>query len=194
MSFKKYLDQQNGPSIVFTFGRFNPMHQEHYLLSKSLLEYKKKNKFDDAVLYTSLSTNVRKNPLTIGDKVLFLRKMVPNGVTVSDDMSLKNSFQILEDLIKNKKYTNIVFIVGDDRVRDFQGMYKYAKDWGADVGIDVLFKVEQRKGNRKSKYSGTRMRQLVKDGDFEGFLEALPASLKSIAKDIFDKTKVGLGL
>ena len=194
MSFKKYLDQQNGPSIVFTFGRFNPMHHEHFLLTKDMLQYKKKNKLDDAVVYTSFSQNTKKNPLNPGDKIMFLRKMVPNGVTVSDDSTLKNSFQILEDLIKNKKYTKIVFMVGEDRVKDFQSMYKYANDWGISIGNNVSFKIEQRKGNRSSNYSGTRMRELVKDDNFDEFKEALPASLKSLAQEIFNKTKVGLGL
>ena len=194
MSFKRYLNQQEGPSIVFTFGRFNPMHEEHYLLTKDLLNYKKKNKVDDAVVYTSFAQNQKKNPLAPGDKIMFLRKMVPNGIQVSDDQSLKNSYNILEDLIKNKKYTRIVFIVGEDRVRDFQGMMKYAKQWGEEAGSFVDFKIQQRKGNRSSEYSGTRMRELVKEDDFDNFKKALPKSLQSSAEDIFSKVKVGLGV
>ena len=181
-----------GPSVVFTFGRFNPMHEEHYQLSKFISDYAKKNKFDDAVLYTSLSQNAKKNPLNAQDKIMFLKKMVPKDVKVSDDTSLKNSFQILEDLIKNKGYTRIIFVVGEDRVNDFQSMNKYAQEWGTDVGSVVEFKVIQRKGNRSSKMSGTRMRQLVKDDNYEEFKEALPRSLKSYAEEIFSKTKIGL--
>ena len=194
MSFKKYLKTQEGPGIVYTFGRFNPMHQEHYELSKDIGEYAKKNKLDDAVLYTSFSQNSKKNPLTPGDKIMYLEKMVPKGVRVSHDQSLKNSYQILEDLIKNKKYTKIVFIVGEDRVNDFQAMKKYATQWSAEAGYDVDFKIQQRKGNRSDKFSGTRMRQLVKDNDYEGFKDALPRTLKKYAEEIFNKTKVGLGL
>lgn len=193
MSFKNYLKTLEQPSVVFTFGRFNPMHQEHYELTKFIQEYAKKNKMDTAVVYTSFSQNPKKNPLMPQDKILFLKKMVPQGVTVSEDGTLKNSFQILEDLIKNKKYTRIVFIVGEDRVQDFQSMYKYAKDWGIDIGSDIDFKIVQRKGSRSEHLSGTAMRQYVKDNNFETFKDALPYTLKGLAEEIFKKVKIGLG-
>ncbi len=193
MSFKSYLKTLEQPSVVFTFGRFNPMHQEHYELTKYIQEYAKKNKMD-AIVYTSFSQNPKKNPLTPQDKILFLKEMVPKGVKVSEDGTLKNSFQILEDLIKNKKYTRIVFIVGEDRVQDFQAMYKYSKDWGLELGKDIDFKIVQRKGSRSSHLSGTVLRQYVKDNDFNSFKEALPYTLKGLAEEIFRKVKAGLGV
>ncbi len=194
MSFKKYLKTMEGPSIVFTFGRFNPMHQEHYELSKYIGDFAKKNKYDDAVLYTSLSQNAKKNPLSPQDKIMFLKKMVPKDVKVSEDTTLKNSYQILEDLIKNKKYTRIAFIVGEDRVGDFQAMKKYAVTWGEEAGTVVDFQVLQRKGNRSSNMSGTVMRNYAKDNNFEDFKSALPRSLKSFAEEIFKKVQTGLDL
>lgn len=183
-----------GPSVVFTFGRFNPMHNEHYMLSKYIGDFAKKNKYDDAILYTSFSQNAKKNPLSPQDKIMFLKKMVTGQVKVSEDTTLKNSYQILEDLIKNKKYTRIAFIVGEDRVGDFQAMKKYAVTWGDEAGVDVDFQVLQRKGNRSSNMSGTTMRNYAKDGEFDNFKEALPRTLKSYADEIFNKVQAGLGI
>ncbi len=63
MSFKKYLKTLKEPSIVFNFGRMNPMHNEHYILTQDMVELAKKKNYKDIVLYTSFSQNQRKNPL-----------------------------------------------------------------------------------------------------------------------------------
>ncbi len=119
--------------------------------------------------------------------------MVPKGVKVSEDTSLKNAFQILEDLIKNKGYTRIAFVVGEDRVKDFQSLYKYAQEWGESVNKNIDFKIEQRKGSRTKGMSGTAMRQYVKDNDFESFAKFAPVSLsKDEVKELYNKTKTGL--
>ena len=195
MSFKQYLKTMEGPSIVYSFGRMNPMHNEHYILTQFMVDLAKRKKYQDIVLYTSFSQNQKKNPLYPNDKINFLKMMVPKGVKVSEDTTLKNAFQILEDLIKNKKYTRIAFVVGEDRVKDFQTLYKYAKDWGEEVNSVIDFKIEQRKGSRTKGMSGTDMRQYAKDNDFEKFLKFAPKSLsKKEIQDLFVKTQIGLGV
>ena len=180
-----------GPGIVFTFGRFNPMHQGHYTLSQHLQQYAAKHKMD-AVLYTSFSQNAKKNPLSPTDKVMYLTKMVPKGVRVSNDQTLKNSYQILEDLIRNKKYTKITFLVDESRVNDFQAMKKYANKWASEEQVMVNFKIEQHQNNKE--FSGIKMRQFVKDNNFKSFRESLPLTLRTSAMELFNKTKFGLGL
>ena len=191
MSFKKFLEDTKTPGIVFTFGRFNPpMTTGHYENFLFLQKYGKKYNMDP-VVYTSSVTNKKKNPLNFNDKVKYLQLGVPKGVKVSNNGSLKNAFQILEDLIKNKKYQRIAFVVGEDRVQDFQSLKKYADQWGKETGIDVDFKIVK-SGARKEGVSGTSMRNFVKENDFESFKKNLPNSLKKYAQEIFQKTKEGL--
>jgi hypothetical protein len=192
MSFKRYLDKQNTPGVVFTFGRFQPPTTGHMENFKFLQEYGKKNKMEP-IIYTSSVSNEKKNPLNFNDKIMYLELGAPKGVKVSKDPSLKNAFQILEDLIKNKKYQRITFVVGADRVSDFNSMKKYAKQWGEEQGFNVDFKIVE-SGKRTPGVSGTAMRNFAKDNDFESSKKGLPKSLQKYAKDIFTKTRNGLNV
>jgi nicotinic acid mononucleotide adenylyltransferase len=194
MSFKKYLEIQNAPSIIFSFGRFNPPHKEHGLLFDDLEYFGKKEKIQDVVLFTSFTQNAKKNPLNPQDKIFYLRKMVGEKTKVSDNQSLKSPFAILEDLIKNKNYQRIIFLVGEDRVSDFQRMYKYAEDWGDELGKYIDFKIQKRKGSRTKGISGTAMRNFAKENDFESFKDMLDSSLQKYAMEIFKKTREGLNV
>jgi len=192
MSFKKYLENKNTPGIVFCFGRFQPPTSGHLEMFNFMAKYAKKYKMD-AVVYTSSTQNEKKNPLNFNDKLMYLELGMPKGVKVSKDGSLKNAFQILEDLIKNKKYQRISFVVGEDRVNDFQSLKKYAKQWGDEVNLEVELNVVK-SGERKKGISGTDMRNFAKENNFEGFKNALAPTLKKYAKEIFEKTKIGLGI
>jgi hypothetical protein len=124
---------------------------------------------------------------------MYLELGMPKGVQVEKTGKLKNAFQILEELIKDKKYQRIYFAVGEDRVQDFNALYKYAKQWGEDIGLNVDFKIVKT-GDRKKGISGTTVRNYAKDGDFEKFKSVLAKSLQKYAKEIYDKTRAGLGI
>jgi nicotinic acid mononucleotide adenylyltransferase len=192
MSFKNYLDLIKKPSIVFGFGRFNPPHKDHQELFDDMLKTAKKNKIPNITIFTSSVQNSKKNPLNFQDKTQLLKTMVPKSVTVSNDTSLKTPYQILEDLIKTKKYQRIIFVVGEDRIADFKTMYTYVKNWEKELNIDIDFKIEQRKGSRSTGVSATAMRNFAKENDFDHFKELLPDKLKSQAFEIFTKVQQGL--
>ena len=193
MSFKNYLKKERGPSVIYTMGRFNPFHIEHSQLFKDMNEYAKKNKIQDEIVYTSFVQNSKKNPLFPQDKIMYIKKILPQGMKISEDTSIKNAFQALEDLIK-KGYTKIIFMVGEDRVKDFQSLARYAKQWATENDTYVDFKIEQRKGSRTSNVSGTEMRNLAKEGNFNEFKKMLPKKLQKDAEEIFQKTRIGLGI
>lgn len=191
MGFKKYIkDLDNEKSVVFAFGRFNVFTKGHQALWDFIEKQSKKIR-GDGIVYTSFSQNVKKNPLHPNDKIYYMKKVIKKA-KVSDDTSLKNAFQIAEDLV-NKGYTKIQFIVGADRKNDFDAMKKYVKDWSdGEATLEIIsFSGTSRIGN----YSGTRMRTLAKDDNFEEFADDLPKGFtKKEANEIFEKTKIGLGL
>jgi hypothetical protein len=191
-SFKKYLrDLDNEQSVVYTFGRFNLFTKGHQELWKFVSKEARKVK-GDGIIFTSFVQNQKKNPLAPQDKIMYIRKVLPKGLRISDDTTLKTPFQILEDLIK-KGYTNIKFVVGADRRNDFNDMYKYAKQWSDG---EARLQIVSFSGNRRiGDYSGTKMREYVKENDFEGFRNDLPDGFtEKEAREIFEKTKIGLGL
>lgn len=182
LSFKQLMIERKN-KVVFQFGRFNPMtkgHQENINFGK---DYAKKNNAD-YILFASQSQDSKKNPLGFEDKVNYLEKLMK--VKVSKDTKLKTAFQILEHL--GKTYSDVTFIVGEDRVQEFTDrMSKYTKDWG----IDTFNVIES--GKRTKGVSGTDMRSYVQNDDFESFMKNLPLNTsKEDAKDIFDLVKKGL--
>ena len=190
MSFKKYMnDLENEKSVVYCFGRFNPMTKGHQALWDFVAKQAKKIK-GDGIIFTSLSQNAKKNPLSFNDKVWGIKQ--GTKLNVSNDTSLKNTFQIAEKLVKDG-YTRIQFIIGADRIGDFDSLHKYVKQWSeGQATIEIIsFSGKSRIGN----YSGTRMRNLAKDDDFEGFFNDLPKGFsKRDGQKLFDLTKAGMGL
>lgn len=186
INFKKFylLEKVNKVNkVVFQFGRFNPPtkgHQENIEFGK---KYAKKNNAD-YILFTSQTQDSKKNPLDFETKLGYLEKMM--DVNVSKDKTLKNAFMILEEL--GKKYSDVTFIVGEDRVEEFdRQMSKYTEKWGI-----TNFKVVD-SGKRMKGVSGTDMRNYAKFDNFEKFKENLPLNISyDIAQKIFDEVKSGL--
>ena len=192
MSFKKYIqDLENEKSAVFVFGRFNVFTKGHQALWEYVAKEARKQKAD-GLIFTSFSQNSKKNPLNPQDKIMYIKKVLPKGTSISNDTSLKNAFQITEKLIKDG-YTRLTFVVGADRINDFNALHKYVKEWSdgqAKIKI-VSFSGKERIGD----YSGTRMRELVKENNFKEFAKDLPDGFtKKEQMEIFEKTKIGLGL
>ena len=192
MGFKSHLRKlDEDKTIVWTFGRFNPFTKGHELLWNAVTKEAKKRRADSGI-YTSWSVNEKKNPLSTQDKIYYMRKVVNKATRVSDDASLRNTQQIAKDLIA-KGYTRLVLVVGADRLKDFEAMKKQVQDFsdGGTVLEVVSFSGKSRVGN----YSGTRMRQLCKDNDFEGFYNDLPDKInKKDALELFNKVRTGLGV
>jgi FAD synthase len=177
------LTEGSKTHIVWTIGRFNPMTRGHEENIKFAESYAKKNNAD-FMLFTTTSHDSKKNPLTFEDKIAYLKRLMQ--VPVSDDAKLKTPFQILEKL--GKKYPKVTFIVGEDRVEEFEKqMSKYTEQWGI-----TDFKVVK-SGNRTEGVSGTAMRNFVSLNKFKEFKDNLPSTATdSDAKELFDLVKQGM--
>jgi len=182
MSFKQYINEKS-KKAVFSFGRFNPISKGHEDNAK-FLKKTAKSLNAEPLLYTSHSQDHKKNPLNFEDKANYLEKFF--NIKVPRGRDLKNAFQILEDLA-NQGYEEVYFVVGEDRVKDFQSMKKYAAEWGIKK-FDII-----ESGKRTKGVSGTDMRNFVKDGNFESFSNSLPSkATKKDAEDLFELVRKGM--
>lgn len=189
-TFKKFiqctlanaLNESKTDTVVFQIGRFNPItrgHEENVKYGEKVA----KEKNADYILFTTLSHDSQKNPLDFDTKIKYLKKFFV--VTVSTDRNLKTPWQILEALAK--KFKNIYFIVGEDRVEEFQRMHNYTEK----LGIEHLEVLES--GKRQAGVSGTDMRNYVKLNQFNKFKDNLPSkATDQDAKELFDAVKTGL--
>lgn len=178
ITYKHFINEKTD-GITFTFGRFNPITKGH---EENINEMKKIAKSNNTtpMLFTSFSHDKIKNPLDSSTKIRYLEKFF--NIKVNKDKKLNNAFKILENLAKD--YKRVFFVVGEDRVQDFQSMKKYAKEWG----IEEFNIIES--GKRTPGISGTQMREYAKQDNFVDFRKGLPSkATDKDAKEIFDLVK-----
>jgi len=169
--------------VVFTFGRMNPPTVGHQKLVDKIISTAKKEKAD-AKVFLSHTQNNKKDPLNYAEKIRFARKSFGKIIQQSNS---KTIIQILQEL--QKTYTDIILVVGSDRVKEFDGLLnKYNGKAFQFDSIDV-----RSAGARDPDavgvegMSASKLRALAIQGDFDIFKTGLPKKLKdSDAQDIYD--------
>jgi len=167
---------------VFTFGRFNPPTIGHEILIKAV-ESVARSKGGDYLIFPSHSQDAKKNPLTQSKKIKYMKKMFPGyrkNIVVSTS---KDPLEIAVELY-NKKYTNLVMVVGSDRVRDFQGILDRYNGEDSKHGFYEFDKIEVVSAGERDPdaegatgMSASMMREAAVKGDFQTFRSGIPISL-----------------
>ena len=160
--------------IVFTFGRMNPPTIGHEKLANKIKSVAKREKAD-ARIYLSHTQNPTKDPLSYQQKLSFAKK----AFGIAHKSNAKQIFQILKEIYADK-YTDIIMVVGSDRVTEFKTLlnkYNGKGDYEFD-SIEVV-SAGQRDPDAKGVegMSGTKLRAIAKDGDFDTFKQAAASKL-----------------
>jgi len=153
---------------IFAFGRFQPPTVGHAVLIDAISQLAFDQNADGYVFVSSSQDDV-KNPLTIEQKIqVLLKQHVGKNVTFVDTTLCKcrTIFSIINAL-KEEGYTELTFLVGSDRVEEFQSMLaKYHSD------IRVMSIGDERdtdESNDPSTVSGTRLRELARRQNLKEF-------------------------
>jgi hypothetical protein len=134
----------------------------------------------DAFIFVSSATTPKSsNPLTAAQKIAALKKMFPRGVTFVDtsecDPKCGGPVQA-NKYLRERGYTDITLLAGSDRAESF-GPDAAMWDSGKKAEIPVpppKFKALTRtEGTGAAAMSGTKARKLARDGDYEGFKNAV---------------------
>ena len=183
--------------IVMIFGRFNPPTTGHELLVDKSYKLSKKINSDYGI-FTSKSNDPKKNPLSIDDKIKFMKKSFPrykNNIYHPDSIQIKTPANVLEWLSKNG-YEEVHFMVGSDRVKSFESMINKMQEKGyTKFKRVVVVSAGERDPDADdvSGMSASKMRSFVKKDDFNSFLKGTPMKSKD-AKDMFEKLKSSMKL
>src|SRR6056300_965749 len=108
------LKEADGKTVVFNFGRMNPVTVGHEKLANKMKQVAKKANAD-AKLYLTHSNDPKKNPLSHKDKVKFAKKAFGNIVV---DSPANTIIKVMQDL--DGTYQNAILVVGADRIADFK--------------------------------------------------------------------------
>jgi nicotinic acid mononucleotide adenylyltransferase len=184
------LKEAKSKTVVMAFGRFNPITSGHQKLVNRVITEASKRKAD-AVVFASHSQDKKKNPLSYDDKIRYMQIAFGNIVKKSKN---RTALEVAKDL--QKSYDNLVFVVGSDRVEEFNRLLQ--KYNGIEYNFDSIEVVSA--GERDpdaddvTGMSASKMRGFAAEGNFESFKSGLPTKLQRIAKSVYDDVRRGMGL
>jgi hypothetical protein len=185
----KIMDKPN--TVVFCFGRFQPVTKGHEKLINRVVAETKKHKADHMV-FLSQTHRLPDNPLNWDYKRSFARLSFP-GIHISEDVSIKTPYQALEKLAET--YKKIIFVCGSDRVEQFSSMAGYAKEWGVTSFVAESAGTRNSNINTVEGVSGSIAREAVNNNDFRSFFNCMPSRItQKQAVDLFRKLQTELGL
>lgn len=184
--------------ITVTFGRFQPPTIGHQKLIDKVVSS------GNHAVYHSHSEDAERNPLPSHKKSKHLKSLFPNANIVSDKTVL-SPHHMMRKLV-NDGYTHVTLVVGGDRVEEMKkSIGRYVKQ-SHESGYDPTkhynlkrFKVVSA-GNRDpdasdvSGASGTKMREYVKNGDFESFAKYTPGNNIKAKRDLFRDVHKGMNI
>jgi len=194
------MTEEKGDTAIFTFGRFNPPTVGHEKLVVAVANVARREG-GDYFVYPSHSQDSKKNPLDQTTKIRYMKKMFSKHKENIIISTGKTALEIASEL-HDKGYTNLVMVVGSDRVQDFQRILdKYN---GEDKGhgfydFDTIKVVSA--GERDpdaegvSGMSASKMREAAVEGDFKTFRSGIPSSLNDKdTKKMFNDIRKGMRL
>jgi len=160
--------------LVFTFGRMNPPTIGHEKLANKIKSVAKQENAD-ARIYLSHTQNPTKDPLSYKQKLTFAKK----AFGIAHQSNAKQIFQILKEIYADK-YTDIVMVVGSDRVKEFSTLLNKYNGKG-DYEFDSIKVVSAGERDPDAQgvegMSGTKLRAIAKAGDFDTFKQAAASKL-----------------
>lgn len=177
-------------TVVFTFGRFNPIHQGHELLVNKVISVAKQNNAKPMV-FLSHSYDSKKNPLSYSNKIKFAKIAFGNVIIESE---ANNFIQILKML--TGKFDHAIIVVGSDRV---DGIKKITETYNNKefkfYKITVVSAGERDPdADGVSGLSASKMRQFAIDNNRVAFRNGLPKTLQTRANDVLKAVRTGLGI
>lgn len=197
-TIKELLRKDTGRSkpVVFAFGRLNPPTIGHQKLIERVITIAKRVK-GLPVLYVSASQDKRKNPLTVKQKVDYLKKVYPRGIKILPAIGSERTFM---EILKNrfdKKFTDVYMIAGSDRVAEFKRLIKQynGKDYNFDTTEVISAGERDPDATGATGMSASKMREFAMRNDYTSFKQGLIKGTKEKdAMKLFKDLKKGMGV
>jgi hypothetical protein len=196
--FSQFLVEEE-KTVYFTFGRMNPPTIGHGKLLDVLAQKAGKSPYR---VFVSQSQDKNKNPLQYKEKIKHVRKMFPKHArSVMANKKVKTAIDALVAL-HNEGFKNVVMVVGQDRVREFDILMNKYNGQDARHGFYNFNKINViSAGDRDPDAEGvegmsaSKQRQNAKDNDFTSFAQGLPKAMSNPdAKRLFNDVRKGMGL
>ena len=166
-------------SVAFTFGRFNPPTIGH---EKLMDKTRRANK--NYRVYASQSQDSKKNPLNFKSKVAIMKSMFPAHARKISIDKMTTAIDAMVNLYK-EKYTDVLMVVGSDRVVEFDALLKKYNGKRARHGFYKFKSIRVVSAGERdpdaegvSGMSASKMRKAAQDNDYKSFQKGLPPKFK----------------
>lgn len=152
----------------FCFGRFNPPtigHIAHFNEMRTMAA-----PFEGSVhVFTSKTERKKDNPLSVDDKLNYLRQVIPVDVSIS---ACKDAFEAIDYFAREGTAKHLWYAAGDDYMGTTEGngllqrMHRYASKFGISLnGVNT--------GDRKPNISATVARNAAATVDWTTFRDVM---------------------
>ena len=192
-NYKYFFKESSAKTVVFAFGRFQPPTNGHELLVNSIIKTAKSHNAD-SVIYASKTQDKKKNPLSVDQKIHYLKLMFPRANFKAANDKERTPIEAAKEL--NKKYKNLIMVAGSDRVDSFTKLLNdyNGKEYHYDSIVVVSSGERDPDSDTAAGMSGTKMRAAAIDGNYAEFKKGLPSSLKDVdGKKLMSDIRIGLG-
>ncbi len=185
LTFKNFaLKEAMEKTAVFAFGRMNPPTTGHAKLIKKVMSEAFTAK-GVPMIYPSKTEDNKKNPLTFKTKIEVLKDVFGDVINTSRD--IKTPFDVL-DKLNSKKFAKVMFVVGSDRVKEFEkNMSKFVKEKLTNIKDFTVVSAGERDPDAEgvTGISGSKMREYVTKDKFKKFADGLMTKNTRLAKKVF---------
>ena len=179
-------------TCYFTFGRFNPPTIGHEKLIKAVANAAGSG---DYLIYPSQSFKKPDNPLPYDYKVEIMKKMFP-WAKIESAACCNTIMKVAQDMMM-KEYTDIVMVVGSDRVADFDKLLQKQNRIDYSFSTIKVISAGERDPDAAgaSGMSASKMRDAAKNLKTSDFLKGIPDTLSAKEKmELMAKVRSGMGL
>ena len=186
ITYRKFIREAKGKSVVFAFGRMNPPTVGHSKLITKVMSVAK-TEGADPMVFPSKTEDKKSNPLSFKTKVKVLKDVFGN--VINTDTSIRTPFDVLESL-NNANYEKVVFVVGSDRVNEFKrGMSKFVDSNLDNIKDFSVISAGERDPDAEgvAGMSGSKMRDFVIKDKFSKFKAGLMTKNARLAKTAFNE-------
>ena len=182
-TYKSFMTEKKGDTAIFTFGRFNPPTVGHEKLVVAVANVARREG-GEYFVYPSRSQDSKKNPLDQPTKIKYMKKMFPKHKKNIISSTGNNALEIASKL-HDEGYTNLVMVVGSDRVKEFKALLdRYNGDEDKAHGFYDFNSIKVVSAGERDPdadgvegMSASKMRQSAVEGDFKTFRKGTPPSL-----------------
>lgn len=188
------VPEENG--VVVTIGRFNPPSKNHESLLKAGFREAKRRGYEYRI-YPSRIQDDLSNPLSAADKVQYLQLLFPSYADyIVDSDESKTIFDILSS-IYNDGYNEVVIVVGQDRLGEFQGLVHKANGESYSFNsVEVVSSgMKDPDSDVEDPGSSSLMRTSVAMNDFDKFKIGIPPGVDTgVSKQMFDTLRKNMNV